>query len=356
MSIEDAATIMNVDIVKYSNWENGVNFPTYIELKKISNIFHKPSIFFFFSKPPILPLIKGGLCIFPYINTIDKNILMKFEEIKSYQMNLYKLYGKEKNPLLSEKIFSNDINKLCSHLRNIVDFPLTLQKTIKNPKTIFEILREKFYKLGIIVFKDLFKNNDIFGLYINDNKYPIIIINDLLPFTYQNFVLFYGLYCLIANINNIEIKNNNCLYNNQKINVKHFNDCMSEFFIPSNDFKVEIKQQNIDRNGIEKMALLYSVNEVLIIHKLFRLNVITQSNYNILKDICFKDITYKNNLIQKNNDFLTKISYLGKRYVSNIFEQYCCGKIDDNTASEILDIKTNQLSELEYTLKYIYKA
>ena len=65
MSPEEAATAIGVDYEKYCNWEKGTDYPTYAKLKKISDVFHKPSAIFFFPEPPTLPPIKGDLRTLP---------------------------------------------------------------------------------------------------------------------------------------------------------------------------------------------------------------------------------------------------------------------------------------------------
>ena len=57
MQPDEAATAIGVDLQRYTNWESGQEFPTYAKLKKISEVFRKPSAVFFFPEPPILPPI-----------------------------------------------------------------------------------------------------------------------------------------------------------------------------------------------------------------------------------------------------------------------------------------------------------
>ena len=47
MQPNEAATAIGVDLQRYTNWESGQEFPTYAKLKKISEVFRKPSAVFF---------------------------------------------------------------------------------------------------------------------------------------------------------------------------------------------------------------------------------------------------------------------------------------------------------------------
>ena len=43
MNAEDAAKAIGVDVERYCNWEAGTDHPTYAKLRKISEVFRKPS-------------------------------------------------------------------------------------------------------------------------------------------------------------------------------------------------------------------------------------------------------------------------------------------------------------------------
>ena len=78
MSPDEAAQAIDVDISRYMNWENGTEHPTYAKLKKISDVFRKPSAVFFFPEPPQLPSIKGDLRTLPdeIVNSFSKNAII----------------------------------------------------------------------------------------------------------------------------------------------------------------------------------------------------------------------------------------------------------------------------------------
>ncbi len=294
MSIDSAASAIGVDVYKYSNWENGSEFPTYAKLKKISSVFNKPSAIFFFPKPPVLKSIKGDLrTLSDYvINTLSKNIIMQFEKARTYQINLRELYGERGSFLSNRNIFPSEIYQLCSYVRKIIDFPLGSQKAIKSNKDVFEIFRERFYKLGIYVFKDSFRDNEISGLCINDDTYPIIIINNSMSFTRQNFTLFHELYHLITDTSRAEIIRDDFyvyLNDTQRVREKDCDIFANEFLVPSDDFKIELKKQDINEKRIEELALLYSVSKEVIMYKLLQMKKISNDDYDLLKETFYGD-------------------------------------------------------------------
>ena len=180
MQPDEAATAIGVDLQRYTNWESGQEFPTYAKLKKISEVFRKPSAVFFFPEPPILPPIKGDLRTLSddVINRFSKNIIVQFEHAKVYQMSVKELYPERVSILTQRDTFPSDMTALCNHIRRLLSFPLSAQKARKSTKVVFEIYRERFYDLGIYVFKDSFRDNSVSGLCINDATHPVILINN----------------------------------------------------------------------------------------------------------------------------------------------------------------------------------
>ncbi len=358
MSPIDAACSIGIDLERYKKWEEGTEFPTYAKLKQISAVFHKPCAIFFFPTPPELPSIKGDLRTLSssIVDTLSKNVVLQFEKAKVYQLNLQELYGSRESILEKYQNLQLDRNALCKTLRQQFQFPVSAQKARKSDKVVFEIFREKFYNLGIYVFKDAFKDNSISGLCVNDKNYPIIIINNAMSFARQNFTLFHELYHLISNTSGVEIIRDeyyNELNDSQKAIEKECDCFANEFLVPTTDFELELKKQEITEKRIAELATLYSVSKEAIMYKLYALHIISADDYAALKEYFYGDAirSKQNNGDTKSsgNYYFTKLSYLGHQYTGEVFSQYFSGKIDTYRASEMLSSKVEHLSKLEAT-------
>ena len=356
MSLEEAATAIGVDYEKYCSWEDGSDFPTYAKLRKVSDVFHKPSAIFFFPEPPTLPPIKGDLRTLPeeVVDGLSKNVIIQFEKAKAYQLSLRELYGDKQSILSNRSDFPKEINELCDYIRNVMAFPIRSQKGRKSAKVVFEIFREKFYELGIYVFKDSFKDNNVSGLCLNDDQYPIIIINNSMSFARQNFTLFHELYHLISNTSGAEIIRDDFyeyLNDQQAQSEKQCDVFANAFLVPLDDFKVELEKAPIDEDRITELAILYSVSKEAIMYKLLTMKKITHKDYDKLKETFYGDAL--RNLPKKGKDsgggnyYLTKLSYLGQRYAGDVFREYFSGRIDNVRASEMLNSKIDHLPKLE---------
>ena len=356
MSPEAAANAIDVDFERYCSWEAGTDFPTYAKLRKISDVFHKPSAIFFFPEPPVLPSIKGDLRTLPseVVDGLSKNVILQFEKAKSYQLSLRELYGEKNSILINRSNFPKELCELCDYIRNIMAFPIKAQKGRKSSKVVFEIFREKFYELGIYVFKDSFKDDNVSGLCLNDDQYPIIIINNSMSFARQNFTLFHELYHLISNTSGAEIIRDDFyvyLNDQQTKSEKACDEFANAFLVPPNDFKIELEKIPLDEERITDLAILYSVSKEAIMYKLLTMGKITHKDYDRLKETFYGDalrnLSRKNKESSGGNYYFTKLSYLGQRYTGDVFKEYFSGRIDTVRASEMLHSKIDHLPKLE---------
>lgn len=252
-------------------------------------------------------------------------------------------------------IIPTETKQLCDFLRNIMVFPLSAQKGRKNTKVVFEIYREKFYELGIYVFKDSFKDNNVSGLCINDDLFPVILINNSMSFARQIFTLFHEFYHLVSNTSGAEIIRDDYykyLDGSQSVTEKNCDTFANEFLVPTDDFKIELSKKDIDDHRIAELSTLYSVSKEAIMYKLWTLKIITPKEYESLKETFYGDAIRNQN--KKNgenssggNYYFTKLAYLGSSYTGDVFKQLYSGKIDSFRASEMLNSKVDHLPQLE---------
>lgn len=357
MSTEVAAQAIGIDRQRYERWERNEDFPTYAMLKRISDLFQKPSAVFFFPAPPSLPDIDGELRTLPnsVVSSFSKHVIEQFEKAQAYQIYLREIYG-NRYCILSEKdIFPNNLVDLAEYIRRRMSFPIKAQKQRKSHRAVFDYFREKFYELGIYVFKDSFGDNSVSGLCLYDAEFPIITINNAMSFARQSFTLFHELYHLISNTGGAEIVRDDFydfLNADQTVTEKDCDSFANEFLIPTEDFKLEIKGKTITDSFIADLAKIYSVSKEAVMYKLYSLGYIEASDYNVLKEYFYGDAIRNKSIEggQKSsggNYYYTKLTYLGHQYTAAVFKQYFSGKIDSYHAGEMLNSKVEHLPKLE---------
>ena len=70
------------------------------------------------------------------------------------------------------------ISTTATQLRGLFGVTIDSQKQIKKLEDAFEYWRDCFYRVGVYVFKEAFKDNSVSGFCIYDSTFPIICINN----------------------------------------------------------------------------------------------------------------------------------------------------------------------------------
>lgn len=252
VSLAEVYARTKINVENLMKFESGEDFPSYAQLEKLADYYNKP-LFFFFSKD--IPRENDIEIAFRKIeeaygdDSISKQTMELIEKASAYRLNLNELYENE-----NREIFSELVGKCLSHrelkemLREVLDLSLAKQMEFTRPEMLLEYLRNKFYELGVYVFKDSFKNNSISGLCVYDDEFPIVLLNNKTSFTRQIFTLFHEIYHLYLKEADIDFT--------EGIEERECNKFASDFLIPEDDlkFQLDLMDDIEDITALNKLA------------------------------------------------------------------------------------------------------
>lgn len=354
--IDDVKEKIGFEII---SWEKGEDYPTYAQLKTLSKFYRKPVAIFFFPEPPQLKNITASCRTLP-INLdliYTKNIARLLDEARVMQLNLYELNDNE-NPYIykinSENFDCFDIKSVAKKMRSILNISLEQQKKIRKYEDAFEKWRDSFYQIGIYVFKTAFKNDDISGFCLYDDKFPIIYINNSFSLSRQIFTLFHELYHILYRTSGIDLFYDppNARYRSKSDEIieKYCNMFAGEFLVPNDDFELNISGKFFSENLVDKLANTYCVSREVILRKFLDLGYIDKEEYLVIRQEYLKDyFRYIDSKSDKNgggNYYNTKMSYLGERYLRLSYGQYYKNKISITQLSKYLNMKVPSLRKI----------
>ena len=99
VSFEEASKKFGAD--RLSNWENGVDHPTYTQLQQLCDFYRKPVAVCFFPEPPVFKSLSTSFRTIPSTikdNLLNRNTIKLVDEARVMQLNLYELNGHENIP------------------------------------------------------------------------------------------------------------------------------------------------------------------------------------------------------------------------------------------------------------------
>lgn len=354
--IEDAMEKFGAD--KIAAWENGDDYPTYSQLKDLCKYYRKPVAVFFFPEPPVLEKITASCRTLPMNMDLifDRNITKLLDEARIMQLNLYELNENE-NPLI-HKIYNEDfdcfdIKSVAKKMRRILNINLEQQKKIKKYDDAFELWRESFYQIGIYVFKTAFKDDDVSGFCLYDDKFPIIYINNSFSLSRQIFTLFHELYHLLYKTSGIDFFKDphNASYHSKSDEIieTYCNRFAGEFLVPDDDFELNIKGKLFSEMLVERLANTYCVSREVILRKFLDIDYIDKEEYSLMREEYLKDyfrfVEKKSDNNGGGNYYNTQMAYLGERYLRLSFSNYYQNKITITQLSKYLNMKVPSLKK-----------
>ncbi|MDD5455900.1 MAG: XRE family transcriptional regulator [Candidatus Margulisbacteria bacterium] len=361
LTIKDVANIIKKDIQLVAAWENGAESPTYSQLENLAyNVYKRPVAVFFFPEIPDEDNPKTDFRTLPstIVNSLPPEIIKLYRKAKIFQLNIEELY--EGNSLnqnrILDKFHISDAKNISNFVENIRDFlgiSYEEQFSWQSHDIALKEWRELLERKGIFIFKDAFHNEDYSGFCLYDKLYPIIYINNSMPFSRQIFTVFHELAHLLFHKGGIDFRENNRLnfIENEYANYETVcNRFANEFLVPT---KVFINENLIvSEKNISILAQKYSVSREVILRNFLDLKLIDNSFY---KKMTMKWIDDLKLINQKKtpggNYYYTNISYLGENYINLAFSKYYQNKISIENLSEYLNTKVKNIESFEH---YVY--
>ncbi|MHA1344291.1 MAG: ImmA/IrrE family metallo-endopeptidase [Promethearchaeota archaeon] len=357
LSIEDVAQKMNKKTYIIESWEKGEKSPTYPQLEKLAySILKRPVALFFFPDIPDEDNPRTELRTLPdiIIDTLPPEIISLYRKAKVFQLNLEDLYDGnkplEKNLLDNFSLDRNtDIEIFAGDLREYLKVPIEEQFSWNSFDIASKKWRNALENTGIFIFKDAFRNDDYSGFCVNDDKYPLIYVNNSMPTTRQIFTIFHELGHLLMNSGGIDFRNPDIPDSFKNIYSEYETLCnkfTNNFLVPSKYFESEklIKSEKFWEDLSEK----YCVSREVILRNYLDRGLVTENEYDKYTNKWIEEAKGRKERGSGGNYYYNQMTYLGEKYINLAFSKFYQEKITIENLSEILNIKVKNIPNLEH--------
>lgn len=322
-TLQDVSLKTKIAKQKLEDFELGKDYPSYVELSKLSDYYKQPLLFFFLQS---IPKNNKMMVAFRGLEDseqrpISKRIRELIEKADIYRLNLEELYGENEKPKFIDLVNDDKVeaDNFIEWLRVKLSISVDSQiKEYNNASLLFEDFRNKLFDIGIYVFKDSFKDDSVSGLCLFDENRPVILINNKTTFNRQLFTLFHEVYHIFCHNNDVDFITKN--------EEKACNTFASEFLIPQKQLLDDIEGKNIiDELLLDELSKKYCVSRDAIAYRLYKMNKISEPEYQQVHE-AFSPIR-KSNGSSGGSYYYTKKAYLGDNYIKEVYSQYYSGKI-----------------------------
>jgi Zn-dependent peptidase ImmA (M78 family) len=357
---EDVADKLNKSLADIVAWEEGSDWPTYPQLENMAYKLYKcPIAIFFFPSPPQEIEPKTSFRTLPQseIEDLSPRMLYLFRQAQVMQINLSDLAGKI-NPsprkIIKDLSFTPQTSAqvMSARIREYLGVDVDTQRGWKGTRDAFRHWREIIERNGVSIFKEAFDNSKISGFCIYDTEFPIIYVNNSMPFTRQIFTLFHELAHLFLRTGGVAKTHDDFipkLRGDAKDSEILCNRFAGEFLVPESDFSRHLPSLPIEEENIRRVADRYWVSREVILRKCFDRKMIGTKEYEE-KAKMWIDEAERRPKGDGGNYYLTQVAYLGDNYLRLAFKKYYERAISIHQLAEYLRVKIASIQGMETVL------
>jgi Zn-dependent peptidase ImmA (M78 family)/transcriptional regulator with XRE-family HTH domain len=363
LEIDDVAAALGKDASVIESWENGDTAPTYVQLERLAySVYKRPIALFFFPAVPKEVDPEQSFRTLPEteIEELGADTRHKMREARATQLSLEELSEKNPSPrqLLKDLVVkgSDSVAIIATQVRDYLGINLSKQKAWKNPEEALKAWRAAIEDAGIFVFKDSFKQKDVFGFSLYDEEFAVILINNSSAQTRQVFTLFHELAHLIQHVSGVTKRDDayiEHLHGEAKQIEVFCNKLAAELLLPNADFKITLKAYHqYDERAVTDLARTYKVSREVVLRRLLDMSLVNWQRYE--HDVKKWAIEYENKLKADSHEgksggnyYATQASYLGDKYLNIAFSSYYRGKISVEQLADYLNVSVKNVPGLE---------
>ncbi len=338
------------------NWENGIEYPSINQAKKLCNLYDIPFAALYLSdfpnddKPQYIDrrTYKDGLD-----TDISYELWKEINRLKSCRECAKELLDIDGYENIIEKITKDLSEKsISSKVREIFDIKTPFKNKSAYNNNAFNFFRSKIEAKGIMVLQiESISIKEIRGLSLNYDILPIIAVNKSDSDRAKVFTLFHEMAHLIRRTSNLCLIDFNEREDDEE---KICNSLAADILIPENEIDSVLNGKNLeDDKEITGLSDRYAVSKFVIIKRLYDLNRINfelyrnkyekyLNNFNEIKER--KKSEGKNIVVTQDKKL---ISSSGKLYPKIILDAYYEGKISFGEVCNTLNINSRYIENVE---------
>jgi Zn-dependent peptidase ImmA (M78 family) len=279
-----------VDVV--GQWETEAEerqVPTFGQLEDLAGLYRLPIAVFFFPEPPIQAFKK------PEFRTLPKDdpallvtdTRFAIREAIATQESL-RILADGENPSTAPIVGHvvpqprERVSTFCDRVRAHLGIPMETQASWRNPDEGFRQWRKAVQAAGVFVFKRPFDDEDISGFCIQDEDFPVVIVNSGMPPTRQTFTLFHELAHLLVGVNGVTKDDTSYVdrlpESARKLEVL-CNKVAAELLMPEVDFDQHLALYATTDDAIEGLSKRYSVSREAVMRRLLDKQLVAREAY-----------------------------------------------------------------------------
>lgn len=351
ITIDEIAHKLKVDVSNVEAWENGSEYPTLPQAKKLAKQYRVPFAYFYL---PDTPQRTKRLETVDYrtfgnwgIEEMSRELRWFLRDIEDRRDTMIALYREaDQEPSLFTMKLSVDTPEeaVATKIRNLLSLTDDIQVRFRKPETALSYCISKLEERDFLVFQAAkIRPEEMRGLSVSYDIFPIIALNRKDEPSAKLFTLLHELTHIMTRTSGL--CNDMSQDNTQLVQMELFcNKIAGLTLVPTLQLQQNrniplIQQYGLDDTYVRTLARDFAVSREVILHRLWDINLIDRATYfDTLSRYSDEYTDYKNR--KKQDGFLPPAmdagTQVGKLYAKTVISAYRSDKLTPRDASGYL--------------------
>lgn len=353
-SIADVAGRVKWPAEDIAAWESGERSPTWEQFQHLArDLYHRPTALFFFPEPPeesaptdLFPSLPKGL-----LNDLEPDTRLALRQAKARRLDIEELA--ELNGTGSGQIIRDlkdgakldTVVELATAARKYLNITLASQFSWRTDAEALDAWRDALQSAGVWVFQRSFRQMEIAGFCLYDDRHPLVYLNDGQPEARQIFTLFLELAYLLFGFSHLRMSAADWLPEHDQVVAAACNRFAGDLLVPDEQFPQSVADAGaagVAANNLTALSKQYHVSRAVIRHKYL--------NHGLTIPRSGPGTTGERPALEQDSDggyYANRGRRLGTMYVELAFRGYHRELYDADKLAEYLDIRVSDIDGLE---------
>ncbi len=370
--IKEAAKKIGTPAHRLISWEKGELGPTLIQLRKVADVYKRPSAIFYLKTPPEDIRIPHDFRRYPTEPERTISPYLKFEIRQAHHrrniaLQLSDYINETPSTIIKSATLDSEIETIALRLRKLLDVSLEKQFAWNKPdhSDALNYWIDAMESVGILVFQTANPPRmpkeykyEICGFCIKEKEFPAIVVNRNDWKNRRIFTLMHEMAHLMLDTESMcDLKEyEDYLSDDQKVEI-FCNEFAASVLVPKNSFLNEplvLSQTQWEDNDIKQLSDKYSVSREVIVRRLLSFKRVTDDFYLKKRDEYIKIARQRKKDKQKNQKkgdgeryHFKIIRTTSRHFQSIVLSAYYHEEITSSDLSEYVGVDIKHLDKIE---------
>jgi Zn-dependent peptidase ImmA (M78 family)/transcriptional regulator with XRE-family HTH domain len=346
---EAVAERLDIDLVTLSAWETGTDQPTMPQLRKLADMYRRPTAMFFLPEPP--EETRAKLPDFRLLP--DEEISLSPQLIEALDvandrrevaLEIAAAMGLEVRPFTTQATMKEKPEAVALRAREVLGVGLSDQRACRGePYACFNLWRSAVEQLDVLVFQaPEIEISEMRGFSVAAERYPVVVVN-------PGDAAFGRVFTMLHEFAHLMLRKSGICDTHDEGIEAFCNEVAASILMPRNEFLAEVGDRSgpWDESDLRALTREFGASTEAVARRLTNLGRMTTTEYRAWRSLLAKRPRQPS---RGGSYWRTKVGRYGRGFISLVLSAYRNEAITGSRLASYLDMKITSLEQLEAEL------